>query len=46
MEESKAKKTGGKKEGQKYKSLLVWDILLKKTDENHATLFVDNRWIP
>ena len=36
MEESKAKKTGGKREGQKYKSLLVWDILLKKTDENHA----------
>ena len=41
MEESKAKKTGGKKEGQKYKSLLVWDILLKKTDENHAIRLKD-----
>ena len=30
MEETKAKKSGGKREGQKYKSLLVWDILLKK----------------
>ncbi len=30
------KKPGGKKEGQKFKSLLVWNILLKKTDENHA----------
>ena len=38
MEESKAKKTGGKREGQKYKSLLVWDILLKKTDKNHAMI--------
>ena len=35
------KKTGGKREGQKYKSLLVWDILLKKTDENHALRLVD-----
>ena len=41
MEESKAKKIGGKKEGQKYKSLLVWDILLKKTDENHALWLKD-----
>ena len=41
MEESKAKKTGGKREGQKYKSLLVWDILLKKTDENHALRLKD-----
>lgn len=31
-----SKKTGGKREGQKYKSLLVWDILQKRTDENHA----------
>ncbi|MGM9584276.1 MAG: helix-turn-helix transcriptional regulator [Faecousia sp.] len=36
MEESKAKKTGGKKEGQKYKSLIVWNLLLKHTDETHA----------
>ena len=36
MEESKAKKTGGKKEGQRYKSLPVWDILPKKTDENRV----------
>ena len=35
------KKAGGKREGQKYKSLLVWDILLKKTDENHALRLVD-----
>ena len=35
------KKTGGKREGQKYKSLLVWDILLTKTDENHALRLVD-----
>ena len=34
-------KTGGKRDGQKYKSLLVWDILLKKTDENHALRLVD-----
>ena len=45
MEESKAKKTGGKKEGQKYKSLLVWDILLKKTDENHATAAIKHKFI-
>ncbi len=31
-----AKKPGGKRPGQKFKSLLVWNILLKKTDENHA----------
>lgn len=37
----KPKKTGGKQEGQKYKSLLVWDILLKKTDENHALRLKD-----
>ena len=30
------KKPGSKKKGQKYKSLLVWDLLLKRTDENHA----------
>ena len=35
------KKSGGKREGQKYKSLLVWDILMKKTDENHALRLVD-----
>ncbi len=33
-EEKKA--PGSKKPGQKFKSLLVWNILLKKTDENHA----------
>lgn len=36
MEEKKERKTGGKKPGQKFKSLLVWDILQKRTDENHA----------
>lgn len=41
MEETIAKKPGGKREGQKYKSLLVWDILLKKTDENHALQLKD-----
>ena len=41
MEELKKKKPGGKREGQKYKSLLVWDILLKKTDENHALQLKD-----
>lgn len=35
------KKQGHKGKGQKYKSLLVWDILLKKTDENHALRMVD-----
>ena len=34
MEEQK--KQGHKGKGQKYKSLLVWDILQKRTDENHA----------
>ena len=36
MEETKAKKTGGKSKGQKYKSLIVWNLLLKHTDETHA----------
>ena len=36
MEAQKEKKQGGKVKGQKYKSLLVWDILQKRTDENHA----------
>ena len=36
MEEQKEKKQGHKIKGQKYKSLLVWDILQKRTDENHA----------
>lgn len=31
----------GKKEGQKYKSLLVWYLLLKRTDENHAMSISD-----
>jgi hypothetical protein len=35
------KKKGHKEKGQIYKSLLVWDILLKKTDENHALRLVD-----
>lgn len=26
---------GGRREGQKFKSLLVWQILLRHTDENH-----------
>lgn len=37
----KPQKQGGKREGQKYKSLLVWDILLKKTDDHHALRLVD-----
>ena len=41
MEEQKEKKQGHKGKGQKYKSLLVWDILLKKTDENHALQLKD-----
>jgi len=41
IEEQKEKKQGHKGKGQKYKSLLVWDILLKKTDENHALQLVD-----
>ena len=36
MEEQKEKKQGHKVKGQKYKSLLVWDILQKRTDESHA----------
>lgn len=36
MDELKEKKQGHKGKGQKYKSLLVWDILQKRTDENHA----------
>ena len=36
MEEQKEKKQGGKRPGQKFKSLLVWNLLLKRTDENHA----------
>lgn len=36
MEEQKEKKQGHKEKGQKYKSLLVWDILQKRTDETHA----------
>ena len=36
MEEQKEKKQGHKGKGQKYKSLLVWDILQKRTDETHA----------
>ena len=27
---------GGKRPGQKYKSLLVWHYLQKQTDEDHA----------
>ena len=41
MEKQKEKKQGHKGKGQKYKSLLVWDILLKKTDENHAVQLKD-----
>lgn len=26
---------GYKRKGQKYKSLLVWQVLLKRTDEEH-----------
>ena len=36
MDEQHEKKQGHKKKGQKYKSLLVWNLLLKRTDENHA----------
>ena len=36
MEEQKEKKQGHKGKGQKYKSLLVWDILQKRTDDSHA----------
>lgn len=41
MDAQKEKKQGHKGKGQKYKSLLVWDILLKKTDENHALRLTD-----
>ena len=34
MEEQKENKQGHKGKGQKYKSLLVWNILLKSTNEN------------
>jgi len=36
MEEQKEKKQGHKGKGQKYKSLIVWNLLLKRTDESHA----------
>ena len=36
MDNLNDKKQGGKVKGQKYKSLLVWDILQKRTDENHS----------
>ena len=36
MDEQKEKKQGHKLKGQKFKSLLVWDILQKRTDEDHA----------
>ena len=36
MEEQNKKKQGHKEKGQKYKSLLVWDILQRRTDEKHA----------
>ena len=36
MEEKKKKEPGSKKKGQKYKSLVVWDMLLKRTDDTHA----------
>lgn len=32
---------GGKRPGQKYKSLLVWNILLKRTDNDHALTMKD-----
>ena len=35
------RKQGHKLKGQKFKSLLVWDILQKRTDENHALRIVD-----
>lgn len=36
-----SRKKGYKREGQKYKSLLVWQVLLKRTDEEHP-LSVDD----
>ena len=41
MEEQNEKKQGHKGKGQKYKSLLVWDILQKRTDEHHAITLKD-----
>ena len=41
MGEQNEKKQGHKGKGQKYKSLLVWDILLKKSDEDHALRLKD-----
>lgn len=41
MEEQK--KQGGKKPGQKFKSLLIWDTLQKRTDENHAISLKDDK---
>ena len=38
MEEQKEKKQGHKGKGQKYKSLLIWDILQKRTGKNHVFL--------
>lgn len=38
---SSKKKAGYKRKGQKYKSLLVWQVLLKRTDEEHP-LSVDD----
>lgn len=35
------KKSGGKRQGQKYKSLLVWQYLLKRADEEHAVKMED-----
>ena len=34
---------GGRREGQKYKSLLVWQYLLRNSDENHAVKSEDIR---
>lgn len=36
MDEPKERKGGGRQAGQKFKSLLVWNLLLKRTDETHA----------
>lgn len=38
---SSPKKPSFKRQGQKYKSLLVWQVLLKRTDEDHP-LSVDD----
>jgi len=37
------KKQGHKLKGQKFKSLLVWDILQKRTDEDHALKITEIR---